>query len=310
MKTIKQILEIYKPENFIKAKKIKFGGIGKNPVYNITAPFKFKESLYIFGREEDSNKGEFNSKISLFKKTKTNSWILDTKFEKLNLEDPFVNKIDDEFIVGGVEVQKNIRKRMINYRTIFYRGKDIFSLKKFVAGPWGMKDIRLVKIDKNKIGVFTRPQGKKGGRGKIGFTIISNLQELTPKTMSNAPIINGQFAKGEWGGVNQVLILKNKKLGILGHIARYSKDKRNRFYYAIVFGFDTEKRIASNLRIILRRAELPEGESKDPGLYNVIFPGGIIRKKNGTALLYAGIGDMESYKILIRDPFKYYEENF
>jgi len=97
-----------------------------------------------------------------------------------------------------------------------------------------MKDIRLVELKNGKIGVFTRPQGRRGRRGKIGFTTISSLENLTPRTLTKAQIIKGQFAKGEWGGVNQALILKNGKIGALGHIARYSKDKQNRFYYAIV----------------------------------------------------------------------------
>jgi len=310
MKTINQILKIYKQENLIKANKLKFIGTNDNSVYNITAPFKFQDKWYLFGREEPRKEKGFHSKISLFKKKKTNTWELEKNFKKLNLEDPFINKIGHTFILGGVEVQKDIGKKEINYRTIFYKGEDILDLKKFSAGPWGMKDIRLIELKNGKIGVFTRPQGKKGCRGKIGFTIISSLNELTPRRLSGVPIIKGQFAKGEWGGVNQALILENGKIGALGHVARYSKDKQNRFYYTIVFCFDPETKTASNLRIILRRAELPEGESKKPELYNIIFPGGIIRKNNSTCLLYAGVGDIESYKILIKDPFEYYEKNF
>jgi hypothetical protein len=309
MKTIKEILKIYKHENFMKARKLKFQSTDYDSVYNITAPFKFEENLYLLGREEPIEKEGFEAKISLFKKKKTGVWELDKNFKKLNLEDPFISKIGNTFILGGIEVQNNAGRKETNYRTIFYKGENIFNLRKFTTGPWGMKDIRLVEINENKIGVFTRPQGKKGARGKIGFTIISSLDELTPRKLSNAPIIKGQFAKGEWGGVNQALILKNGKVGVLGHIARYSKDKKNRFYYAIVFCFDSETRTASSLRLILRRAELPEGESKNPGLYNVIFPGGIIRKNDGTCLLYAGVGDIEAYKILIKDPFEYYEKN-
>ncbi len=308
MKSINQILNIYKQENFIGAKRLKFLGTGKNSVYNITAPFKFKDDWYLFGREEPIIKKGICWKISLFKKKGNNCWEIDVGFKKLILEDPFVNEIDGVFILGGIEIIKSVGKKEVNYRTIFYKGYDIHNLKKFARGPLGMKDIRLVELKDKRIGIFTRPQGKKGRRGKIGFTIISSLKELTPRKLSNAPIIKGQFAKGEWGGVNQALLLKNKKIGALGHIARYSKDKKSKFYYAIVFCFDYETKTASSLRLILRRAELPEGESKDPGLYNVIFPGGIIRKNDGISFLYAGVADIESYQILIKDPFEYYEK--
>ena len=41
-----------------------------------------------------------------------------------------------------------------------------------------MKDIRLILLSDNRIGVFTRPQGKIGGRGRIGFMIVNSLKEL------------------------------------------------------------------------------------------------------------------------------------
>src|SRR6056297_641459 len=306
MKTIKQILSIYRGENYIRAKKLRFSGVGKNDVYNITRPFKFKRTSYILGRVEPHD--GWDSKIVLFKKKKdSNYWYPDENFNPLHLEDPFIEKIGESFVVGGVEVQRPVEGKM-RYRTVFYRGKDIHNLRKFSHGPWGMKDIRLVELPDKRIGVFTRPQGKKGGRGRIGFTIIDSLQKLKPRILTQAPLLKGQFAKGEWGGVNEAIILSNGKVGALGHIARKSKDKKLLFYYPFVFYFDPYTRERSNLRIILRRAELPEGESKKPELYNVVFPGGIIRKNKGLSKLYVGVGDAEAYEVLIKDPFEYYEE--
>ncbi len=301
MRGVKELLKNYKSAFFIRAKKLKFRGIGRNDVYNITAPFKIKKTEYLFGRVEPH---EFpNSKIVLFRKRK-NYWVPDEKFKELFLEDPFFTTIGDLFVLGGVEVEKKNEK--LRYRTAFYRGKEIHSLKRFAYGPWGMKDIRLVELPNDGIGVFTRPQGKKGRRGKIGFTIIDSLSKLTPRKLSSAELIRGQFYRGEWGGVNQAMVLDNGKLGILGHIARYSKDKKNRFYYPVVFCFDYFRWEKTPLKIILRRAELPEGEAKTPGLYNVIFPGGIIREGEN-AKLYVGVGDAEAYEVTIKDPFKTYE---
>ena len=85
------------------------------------------------------------------------------------------------------------------------------------------------------------------------------------------------------------------------------KIKKNRFYYPIAFSYDYEKNQVSPIKILMRRGELPEGESKLPGFYNVIFPGGIIRE-NGLAKIYAGVGDAESYEIIVNDPFLEYEK--
>jgi predicted GH43/DUF377 family glycosyl hydrolase len=307
MKKINQLLKEYNHKNFIKAKKLNFLGMQGYNIYNITDSFKINKISYIFGRVEPSNfKGFVPSKVLLFKKKKnSNFWVRDEKFKELNLEDPFYTKINNLFVMGGVEVKKN--NQNLKYRIIFYRGKNIYHLKKFAKGPFGMKDIRLIQLNSKEIGVFTRPEGKKAGRGKIGFTIIKSLNEINPHTLSNAEIITGQFFDMEIGGVNKALILKNNKIGVLGHIAQ--KDKQGNSYYPIVFCFDPYTKEKSDLKIILRRKDIPKGIAKNSKLCNVIFPGGIIRENKGIAKLYVGASDAESYEIIIKDPFLIYEKN-
>ncbi len=309
MKSTRQILKAYNSE-FIKAKQIKFTSVEKQDVYNITAPIKLKNQKYILGRVE-SRSIEEGAKVMFFKRKKNSSdyWRPDKTCPIFSLQDPFLTKVKDLHILGGVEVKQRANKKHLSYRTVFYKGKDIHNLRRFAEGPWGMKGIRLIELPDKRIGVFTRPQGKKGGLGRIGFTILDSLKELTPRKLSRAELIPAKFAKGEWGGVNEIVVLKNNKLGILGHIARFSKDKKIRFYYPIAFCFNPETRKSSTMRLLVRRGELPEGEAKRPDLYNVVYPGGIIRNKNNTAELYAGVGDAEAYKITIQDPFTYYEEN-
>jgi hypothetical protein len=54
----------------------------------------------------------------------------------------------------------------------------------FAVGPQWMKDIRLVELADRRIGVFTRPKGEYfGGQAEIGFTIIDNLDDLTPEVI-------------------------------------------------------------------------------------------------------------------------------
>jgi hypothetical protein len=198
-------------------------------------------------------------------------------------------------------------KQDLSFRTRFYRGNSIDNMNYFTRGPWGMKDIRFILLPSGNIAVFTRPQGKKGRRGKIGFTILSSIKSLTPRVLSRAELIKNQFARGEWGGVNEIHLLKNGKLGILGHIAKFGKSKL-RYYYPISFMFDHETRQFSGMKILATRENLPKGEAKKSDLYNVVFPGGLVRMKNGLAKLYCGVGDAESYQITIEDPFLEYEQ--
>ena len=112
----------------------------------------------------------------------------------MTLQDPFVTKISGQLIFGGVEVFPDPKnEKNLLWRTVFYKGDNIRSLKKFVSGPIGMKDIRLLELSDQSIGVFTRPQGEKGGRGKIGYTTIHSLDELTAEVIDDAPLINRIF---------------------------------------------------------------------------------------------------------------------
>ncbi len=169
-----------------------------------------------------------------------------------------------------------------------------------------MKDIRLVELADKKIGIFTRPQGKIGGRGKIGFTVINTLEELNEEVIERAPLIENQFIDEEWGGVNELHLLKNGKIGVLGHIARFD-DEGNRHYYPMVFMFDPVTKKASPLKIIAARKNFEEGEFKRSDLKNVVFSGGLIRREDGYAELYVGVSDAEAHKIVIPDPFIQYE---
>ncbi len=169
-----------------------------------------------------------------------------------------------------------------------------------------MKDIRLVKLINGEIGVFTRPQGEAGKRGKIGFTKIKSLEELNSDVISMTPLLEGQFADDEWGGPNQIHILENGLLGILGHIACFDNEG-NRHYYSMVFAYNADTDEASEIKIIAARSDLPRGEAKRPDLEDVIFSGGLVRLKNGKAELYLGASDAEAYKAIIDDPFAEYE---
>ncbi|GIO87443.1 hypothetical protein J25TS5_43750 [Paenibacillus faecis] len=285
-------------------KKLTFSEVDGKDVYNITAPFEDEGEQVVAGRVEsrDSEQSEV-----LFFTEKEGVWVPRRDRPVLNMQDPFVSKIGDEVVVGGVQTFPDpVHQDRLLWRTVLYRGRCLRELRHFFVGPDGMKDIRLVELKNGEIGVFTRPQGAKGGRGKIGFFRVSSLEELRVDLILDAPLLEEQFADGEWGGVNEARMLSNGLVGVLGHIARFDEEG-NRHYYPMVFAFDPESGKYSDIELIAVRANFEPGPAKREDLKDVVFSGGLVRFEDGNAALYAGISDAEAHYIIIPDPFLAYE---
>jgi hypothetical protein len=304
VKTCEQLLKEFtaKPEN---PEKIYFTGIGDMDVYNITAPFEDEGQLVIAGRTE--SRDSEHSNVYFFVE-RNGKWVPRENSPVLELQDPFFTKIAGELVLGGVQIFPHpMKEGALGWRTVFYKGSSINDLKEFAKGPDGMKDIRLVELKDGSIGVFTRPQGEKGGRGKIGWTRIASLEELTIDVINNAPLLDGQFMEEEWGGVNEPHLLANGLVGVLGHIASFDQEE-NRHYYPMTFVLDPETAEVSDIQLIAARKYFLPGPAKRPDLTDVVFSGGLVRNlKEGKAVFYAGISDAEAQKITIDDPFLPYE---
>jgi hypothetical protein len=218
-------------------------------------------------------------------------------------------KIGERLILSGVKVFFNEIDANLRYKTIFFEGNTIYDLKEFSEGPEGMKDIKIIELANGRIGVFTRPQGLNGGRGRIGFIEVLSFKDfkaIRNEAYYNAPLIINNIVETEWMGANAVYQLSNGLIGILGHIACFSNIAEKN-YYPIVFAFHPSKNKIFPMKIIARRKDLPPGQAKRNELKNVIFAGGLIRNSNNTAALYAGVSDTEDYRITIEDPFLSYE---
>ncbi|MCL6457484.1 MAG: DUF1861 family protein [Gorillibacterium sp.] len=284
--------------------KLMFQGIGDRDVYNIAAPFADEGELVIVGRVEsrDSEQAEI-----VFFVERQGIWTPREGAPVLTLQDPFHTRIKGELVVGGVEIFPHPeRPGDLVWRTVFYKGSHIAELKLFFTGPDGMKDLRLVELGDGSIGVFTRPQGEKGGRGRIGYCRIASLDELSVQLIDNAPLLEEQFTQDEWGGGNEMHLLKNGLIGVLGHIACF-EDGEDRHYYPMVFALDPTTGQHSAIELIAVRSRFLPGEAKRSDLADVVFSGGLIRRLDGTADLYAGISDAEAQRITITDPFTKYE---
>lgn len=294
---VKEFHETPQPES---PEKITFSGVGERDVYNITAPFEDEGKLVIAGRVESRDSEQ--SEVHFFVK-KNNVWIPRESTPVFTLQDPFVTKIAGELVLGGVEVfpHPTVENAMM-WKTVFYKGETISKLREFMIGPDGMKDLRIVELKDDSIGVFTRPQGEKGGRGKIGFVKVPTLDDLTIDVINEAPLLEGQFIDEEWGGGNEIHLLSNGLLGVLGHIASFDEES-DRHYYPMVFIFNPDTFEFTDMQIIAERANFLPGDTKRSDLKDVVFSGGLVRKSDGTADLYAGISDAEAQTIKVFDPF-------
>lgn len=303
VKTCEQLLEefTFTTEN---PEKVIFSGIGNKDVYNITAPFEDEGQLVIAGRVE--SRDSEHSQVFFFVK-QNNEWVPRVGAPVFELQDPFFTKIAGELVLGGVQIFPHPTKEgALGWRTVFYKGPSISCLQEFAKGPDDMKDLRLIELMDGRIGVLTRPQGEKGGRGKIGWTRIPSLSDLTFDVINEAPLLGGQFIDEQWGGANEAHLLTNGLVGVLGHIASFDQEG-NRHYYPMVFALNPETGEFSDIKLIATRSHFLPGPAKRPDLEDVVFSGGIVRNADGTAIFYAGISDAEAQRITITDPFLQYE---
>lgn len=287
--------------NFLAAQKLIFSDVVDKDVYNITAPFHWQGEEYLAARVESADK-EHDSETRFFRHT-PDGWRFDPTTVTLSLQDPFVTIIQEELIIGGVAVEWDASGQAKGWATEFWRGPNLKQLALFARGPQWMKDIRLVELPRGEIGVFTRPVLTQPiERKPIGFTCLPSLDALTANALAQAPILEGQFANGVWGGVNEAHLLPNGLIGVLGHVAWFD-DNRHRHYWAMTFELNPATRQYTPLKLLAGRNDFPDGRAKRPDLSNVIFSGGLKRHDNGRATLYAGLGDAEAGQIDLPDPF-------
>jgi Protein of unknown function (DUF1861) len=302
-KTIDQLLlampapELYIPKarilNFVTAEAQRGEEID---VYNITAPFSYDGERYIAGRTEKHD-DEASSQTRFYKHNQEDdTWVQDETMPVLGLQDPFVTRLNDKWIVGGVKTHpRNDGSGQLNWETHIYATDDLHRIdsdtKPTLVGPSHMKDIRLLQLQNGKILIATRPHGEKGGLGKAGLVTVGDISEINAGMLQDAPIIEGLFADqhNEWGGINELYELDDGTIGALGHIARFDS-RRHREYYAMTCRLDPENLCVQDEKIIASSDYWPGHRFKRPDLEKVHFPGGMII--NGElAMIYGGVGD-------------------
>lgn len=292
----------------------RFEGVDGCDVYNPSVPFTIDGVTYIAGRAE---RRDSERSYVMFFRQEGDTWVLCRDTVELELQDPFVTWINGELILGGVRVDWDEKTGMADaWYTDFYRGTNLKNLKYFASGPRHMKDVRLVQLKDNRIGVFSRPQGPKvkaayGCVAKVGFTIVEDLDHITPEVIEGAPFLEGLFLPEEWGGCNQVNLLADGSLGVVGHIAYgVGEDENSKIlhYYGMAFVLDPYSVKMSVPRVIVARECFPEGPAKQPRLQDVTFTSGILRNGDGTATVFTGLSDAQVGSAVIQDPFTEWEK--
>ncbi len=301
-----ELLEDYeKNKRVFRAAKLEFSSMAGRDVYNVSVPLLMDGAAYIAGRAE--TRASEISEVVFFRKTGRFCTPVCPPAPFPLLQDPFLARIRGEIVFGGVRLKTDPRdpQKIAGYRTEFYRGSTIRDLRPFAAGPEHMKDIRLVQLSDGTVGIFTRPQGNGAGKGKVGFTRVDRLEDVTREAILGAEIIPSLFTEDEWGGVNNVHLLKNGLLGVIGHIAYMSRGM-TRHYFPAAFAFNPETLEYTPVKIICRRSDVLDAPAKRPDLKDVLFPGGIVRKGE-RADLYVGVSDATAQCVEIGDPFLEYE---
>ena len=217
------------------------------------------------------------------------------------LQDPCVTMMDGKVVLGGVRFPVTIGEDRKAWQMEFYRDGLNGGFDKVLTGPPKMKDIRFLQLPDGRILVLTRPQGERGGRGRIGFCLVDSLIQARWETIENAPLFD-HCPEEQWVGANEAHLLTKNKIGILGHLAEFREDGSRR-YRSMVFCIDLETGQSTDTEIIAERSDFPPGESKRPDLQDVIFSGGLLRLGHGRARLFAGLSDAEAGSLDLPDPF-------
>lgn len=306
------LLGDYRASHYLRAcdpvsKKLHFRGVEGRDVYNITAPFSCGGCTYLLGRVE--MRDTEHSQAMFFQETPTGEWEKVPSLQSFeSMQDPCITFIDGDLVLGGVKFPVQLNNGETGWRMEFYRGRTPEQLRLFLTGPDKMKDIRLKQLENGMVAVFSRPQGAIGGRGKIGFALADHLGSVTAELIENAPLLENQFLDTEWGGANEVHILSNGLLGVLGHIACFD-DVEHRHYYPMVFTVNPETAETSPIKLIAERSDFPDGPSKRLDLEDVIFSGGLLRQAGCRATLYAGVSDAAASLFELEDPFCGFEHD-
>ena len=216
------------------------------------------------------------------------------------LQDPCVTMMDGKVILGGVRFPVTIGEDRKAWQMEFYREGLNGGFDKVLTGPPKMKDIRFLQLPDGRILVLTRPQGERGGRGRIGFCVVDSLIQARWETIENAPSSITARRNSGSGPTRPTCSPKTRSGSSATSPNSGRMDRGVTARWSLHRSGDGAVERNRDHR---RTFRLSPGESKRPDLQDVIFSGGLLRLGHGRARLFAGLSDAEAGSLDLPDPF-------
>lgn len=287
-------------------------GIMENAdVYNPTAPFRGVIAGRVEKRDSEHSKSVFFRYDGNAVRDGKPLDVDDKAPVFDNLQDPFFSDHGSSILFGGVKIISK-QKDSSTFRTVIFKAGSVNELDPnnvFAQGPVGEKDIRVLQLEGDSIIVSRRPQGGEYGRGKIYYQLVKSIGNLPKEleTLDNmrylsTPKLDAHYAAGGWAGINQMLMLEDGSIGIVGHLGMF-EESGDKNYKAFAMKLDPKTGIATEMKIIADIGSVPKMDPKHPDLSDVVFPGGIARHENGMVSLFLGVRDSYAVELAIPDPF-------
>ena len=232
------------------------------------------------------------------------------------LEDPWATWLSGlngkrQLLFGGVKVDFNGKIPVITTQLYLAPSVQELDVDNPIAEIRCMKDVRVAQLQTGKIAVFTRPIVDKAFPGRIGFTIINNIQDIE-KAIVYAKLLKFNLGENARIGANEAYaITKTESTGtvkelvhVFCHVATTDpiKQKKNEIfdfekgpihYAGYQFELDPNNPYDDiiTLHKIADRSDFPinNKSSKGERYDDVIFPGGTGGPKE--TLYFAGVED-------------------
>ncbi len=219
------------------------------------------------------------------------------------LEDPWATWLSGsngkpQLLFGGVKVDFNDKTPVITTQLYLAPSVQELDVDNPIAKILYMKDVRVSQLQTGKIAVFTRPTEGKAYPGRIGFTIINNIQDIE-KTVVDAELLKFDLDENAKIGANEAYSIKKTEsigtvkelVNVFCHVA--TTDPRKLHYAGYKFELDPNHPYDDiiTLHKIADRSNFPinNKSSKGERYDDVIFPGGTGGPKE--TQYFAGVED-------------------
>lgn len=136
------------------------------------------------------------------------------------LEDPWATWLSGlngklQLLFGGVKVDFNGKLPVITTQLYLAPSVQELDVDNPIAEIRCMKDVRVAQLQTGKIAVFTRPMVGKAFPGRIGFTIINNIQDIG-KAVVYVKLLKFNIDKNVRIGANEAYaITKTESTGVV-----------------------------------------------------------------------------------------------